>query len=227
MAYANRKELDGRVIAAVAALQGAAIYALISGLAVDFKNEIYTPFEARNIPDEPPPQPQVVPEPQPREETLQPRFAPPVPDVQLPRADPGFTLPSTNEPLVPGELSIPDFTGAGDLIDLNPPKPEPKPEFAVQTPTLRGDAARLVGPNDYPSRDLREGNEGAVRFRLSLDARGKITGCTIEQSSGHAGLDAATCKAVSRRASFKPARDKTGAAVPGSYVQTVVWRIPD
>jgi protein TonB len=84
-----------------------------------------------------------------------------------------------------------------------------------------------VTPNDYPTRDIRQGNEGKVTFRLAIDASGKVKSCDIQSSSGHPGLDAATCDRLMRRASFDPARDSSGERVAGSYTGTVRWVIPE
>ena len=42
-----------------------------------------------------------------------------------------------------------------------------------------------------------------------------------------AGLDAATCKLLTRRARFEAASDETGAKIVGSYSGSVRWEIPD
>lgn len=77
----------------------------------------------------------------------------------------------------------------------------------------------------YPSRALREGLEGEVGFRAEVDAEGRVNTCTVERSCGHAVLDEATCKLVSRAARFDPARSAAGDAVPGEYSGTIAWRL--
>jgi protein TonB len=73
---------------------------------------------------------------------------------------------------------------------------------------------------------LNEGNEGSVGYLLSISASGKVTNCTVTRSSGFSGLDAATCRELSRRAQFNAASDETGAKVGGSYSGSVRWTIP-
>jgi protein TonB len=84
-----------------------------------------------------------------------------------------------------------------------------------------------VSANDYPARDLREGNQGLVRFRLAVGADGGVTDCVIVGPSGFPGLDSATCDNLRRRARFEPASDGTGAKVAGSYAGTIRWLIPE
>ncbi|MGZ3173092.1 MAG: energy transducer TonB [Croceibacterium sp.] len=80
--------------------------------------------------------------------------------------------------------------------------------------------------DDYPARDLREENEGTAIFRVVVGTNGRVTACETVRSSGHAGLDAATCKAVTSRARFEPAMDENGDKAVGTYTNSVRWQIP-
>jgi protein TonB len=80
--------------------------------------------------------------------------------------------------------------------------------------------------DDYPARDLDEGHEGTTVFRVIVGADGRVSGCEIVRSSGYRGLDQATCRAVTKRARFRPATDGNGQAVAGSYSNSVRWQIP-
>ena len=73
---------------------------------------------------------------------------------------------------------------------------------------------------------MREDREGTTGFRVSYDASGKPTGCDITSSSGHADLDAETCKLVMRRARFDPAKDRAGNPSGGSFSSRIKWVIP-
>ncbi|MBV1918406.1 MAG: energy transducer TonB, partial [Sphingomonadaceae bacterium] len=77
--------------------------------------------------------------------------------------------------------------------------------------------------NDYPSRALREERAGTSTFRVTINAKGRVESCKIIRSSGHADLDAATCKNVSRRARFRKPTDGYGSV----YTNRVRWVIPD
>lgn len=79
---------------------------------------------------------------------------------------------------------------------------------------------------DYPAAAMREEREGVVRFRLIYDEQGLPTSCEITTSSGHADLDATTCRLVQQRARFKPGRDAAGKAAGGSYRNSIRWQIP-
>jgi len=90
----------------------------------------------------------------------------------------------------------------------------------------KGDVRTIFSSDDYPVEAQRNGEEGTVQAELSIDARGRVLGCRVIRSSGHASLDSATCSIVQRRARFKPAQDVNGDAVASSVVTPpVVWRL--
>lgn len=60
----------------------------------------------------------------------------------------------------------------------------------------------VFNSGDYPSRALRQELEGTARAMLTVDARGRVSNCIIVQTSGHALLDEATCKVMTRRMRF-------------------------
>jgi protein TonB len=83
-----------------------------------------------------------------------------------------------------------------------------------------------VTNDDHRSRWILEEMAGTARFNLTIDTRGKVTGCTITRSTGHAPLGAATCKIVTRRARFAAARSGTGKPVAGHYSGVITRQIP-
>jgi TonB family protein len=85
--------------------------------------------------------------------------------------------------------------------------------------------ASYISNDDYPADAMRRGAQGRVRFTLDVDATGAVGGCTITQSSNDASLDEATCRLLSERARFRPARDATGRAVPDHYSASILWRL--
>jgi protein TonB len=91
----------------------------------------------------------------------------------------------------------------------------------------KGSLGEWVTDADYRSRWIREGMSGTARFTLAIDPSGRISECTITRSSGHAELDAATCRLIERRARFEPARDGAGNRVAGTYSNAINWKIPD
>jgi protein TonB len=90
----------------------------------------------------------------------------------------------------------------------------------------KADVRTIFSSDDYPADAQRNGEEGTVQAELSIDARGRVRGCRVIRSSGHASLDSATCSILQRRARFKPAQDVNGDAVASSVVTPlVVWRL--
>lgn len=88
------------------------------------------------------------------------------------------------------------------------------------------DIVKWIGPDDYPSDAARAGEEGEVGVRLVVDADGLVRACSVTLSSGSASLDSAACRLTMERARFKPARDRAGNAVDGTYETKFGWLIP-
>ena len=97
---------------------------------------------------------------------------------------------------------------------------------AVSEASAKANLASLVSDDDYPlsARTAREG--GTVRFRLEVGVNGRVTNCTILQSSGSSALDSATCRIMRSRARFVPARDAAGNAVADTIENSLTWRVP-
>ncbi|MGI8931289.1 MAG: TonB family protein [Sphingomicrobium sp.] len=70
----------------------------------------------------------------------------------------------------------------------------------------------------------KDGREGTVAVELSVDTKGRVDGCVIAKSSGHALLDSATCLILSRRARFDSARDERGNPVADVVSGHVEWK---
>ena len=137
--------------------------------------------------------------------------------IDLGNSDPIGTLPGTGDligPVGPVDFGLPD------------PAPSASP-FDPVGASPRGKPGNWVTNADYRPRWIREELTGSASFRLSIDAAGKVTGCTITRSTGHAALDTATCELVTKRARFDAARDGNGKPVAGSYANTVTWNIPN
>ena len=111
---------------------------------------------------------------------------------------------------------------------LAPPAPSapPPPRFTPVGAAPKGNPANWATPEDYPSRPLREGVQGTTGFRLTVSTDGRVSSCEITASSGNAELDAATCKYVTSRARFTPAKDGEGQPTTGVYANRVKWVIP-
>jgi protein TonB len=92
----------------------------------------------------------------------------------------------------------------------------------------KGNIRTLFSSDDYPADAQRNGEQGSVRARLDIDKRGRVHGCTVIESSGHASLDLATCRILQNRARFSPARDAKGTSVAVTIVTPpIVWRLEE
>lgn len=216
MAYIDQrtgKNQRATVVAVVAILQGAAIVALINGLAVHWRDSPPPErTEAEQIKLEPipipPPQPKAPIEQKTRIETPQPKL-PPISD------DLRYVLPPI--PLPPEPVPTQAY---------DPPQPPRPPLVQPRAPRPKNAPGGWATPNDYPARDLREGNQGVTQFTLTVGADGRVQSCTVTVSSGFPSLDKATCDNVSRRARFEPAMDGSGNRTTGTYSNRIRWEIP-
>ena len=90
----------------------------------------------------------------------------------------------------------------------------------------RGDLRTLFTADDYPFEAERNGEQGTVQVKLNVDAAGRVNGCTVVRSSGHASLDNATCAILQGRARFLPARDSNSQPVPSEVTSPpITWRL--
>lgn len=168
---------------------------------------------------------------------------PPTPDKPQPKTDAPTTSSKPNPIPLPMDRPIVDFpigdplptyTGPGDMtgtgtgpVDLGLPGPgQSALPFDPVGARAKGQPGRWVTNDDYRPRWILEEMAGTARFNLTIDTRGKVTGCTITRSTGHAPLDAATCQLVTRRARFDAARDGSGKPVAGTYSGVITWQIP-
>lgn len=213
MAYADQ-QMSGNKIAAfiiVAILHVILGYALVTGLAYDVVKKAVQRVTTVDIKEEvkkeelPPPKKLDLPPPPPA-------IAPP-PKMTI--TAPVQTITTVTEAPPPPPVIVPP-----------PPSAPPPPRFSPTKATPRGNPGSWANSNDYPSRALREEREGVTRFRVTVGADGRITGCSVTGSSGHPDLDEATCSLVSRRGRFNPAKDGEGQPTTDSWSSAVRWQIP-
>ena len=65
--------------------------------------------------------------------------------------------------------------------------------------------------------------EAMVAFRVRVGTNGRVSECTIVQSTGYGSLDRATCDALTLYGRFAPARDASGRAVRGEWSGRTLW----
>ena len=87
-------------------------------------------------------------------------------------------------------------------------------------------AQSYVSAADYPPSAIAGRQEGRVRMDLTIGPDGRVRACTIIRSSGSAALDATSCRLLTRRARFIPARDSHGMPATGHLPEEIVWRLP-
>ena len=80
--------------------------------------------------------------------------------------------------------------------------------------------------SQYPPRALAAGEQGPVRFRAEVDAKGNVMSCKVTEGSGHERLDRETCDLIVDHASFKPVLDSGGTAREAIHEGYVNRRIP-
>ena len=138
------------------------------------------------------------------------------------------TRPQNNRPVIIGLVAVihDDDLPLGSRI-VEPPISQPTPSFVPRSARPSNDRAGWATTSDYPSRDLREGNQGITGFKLIVGESGRVENCIVTKSSGFVGLDEATCKHVPRRAKFKPATDGSGQPTTGEYTGQIRWVIPE
>jgi periplasmic protein TonB len=224
MAYGDRVDPTQRAISIVLT----SVFGLmtVAGMYLafnpEFAKKLVVITTAKEIKEEEPPPP---PPPPPEEEIEQapPIEAPPSPFPPPPRPNPPQPTPDpTPGPPTPKPTPTP-----GPPTPPPPPPPPPPPAKDMsKKASPQGSPSRWATTDDYPSRDLREENEGVARFSVQIGTNGRVTACSITGSSGHPGLDAATCKFVTSRARFSPALDKEGNPTTGSFSSSVRWVIP-
>jgi len=80
--------------------------------------------------------------------------------------------------------------------------------------------------DDFPAYLVnRDPGVWAVGIRVTVGPDGTVQGCQADSSSGDKGLDELSCRKVTQRASFGPARSPAGAAFPGVYRTFVAWDV--
>jgi TonB family protein len=89
-----------------------------------------------------------------------------------------------------------------------------------------GNLADYVGPDDYPSEAMRRGQQGTVRFSVTVGTNGRVVDCLITQSSGFTELDEGTCRLARRKLRFNPGRQNGRAVAMNSVPFGITWTLP-
>ncbi len=222
MSYAQRKEISGNrtvaivIVALIHALLG---YAFVTGLAYNVIKKAADDLKTFDVEEEPPP---------PEEEPPPP---PDMPDVPPPPMMPPPVMrpPVQQQPI--RVIESPYIPPAPPIIQPRPvppapPRPPaPPPVKTVPPRSASGNLQGLISADDYPSQAISNDEQGTVTVSLSIGTSGRVTGCSTTASSGSRTLDSATCRILTSRARFTPARDNQGNPATGTFSQRITWRL--
>lgn len=84
---------------------------------------------------------------------------------------------------------------------------------------------RLFTNADYPASARQARQQGLVGFEAAIGADGRVTECSIAESSGFEALDQATCRILRERLVMATARNEQGEAVPATIRSRIIWRL--
>lgn len=212
-----------RSAAAVAALHLAAGYLLLSGLGVVPAAEKPAPLKLIDLPQPvPPPAPpppraerRAEKRPQLREAQGSPAPDPvpvvaPVPEVVLPVTSPVVAAPVPGDGADSRAGAGSGGTGSGSGSGGAGSRGGGDGGVSSRARLLSG----RLRDGDYPRSASRARAGGTVVVRFAVGADGRAGGCRVTRSSGHAELDATTCRLIEKRFRYAPARGADGRPVP-------------
>lgn len=87
--------------------------------------------------------------------------------------------------------------------------------------------SEVFAPANYPFFAKARGEEGLVRFVVTVDASGIAMDCVIVEEAEAEALNQPTCDLIMAQARFEPARDRRGRAIAASFSRPVRWVLED
>lgn len=90
-------------------------------------------------------------------------------------------------------------------------------------PKPKSNPGLWLSSSDYPQEALAAGHQAIVRFRLMIDASGKVTNCAVQSAIAKGNFGKISCDLLTRRARFEPALTTNGLAKASYYVGKVKW----
>lgn len=224
MAYLDHTHSHKRLagVTGVALVHIVLALGLTAGLAINYTKEPPAPpFGGPQIPLDPPTPTDT---PTPTDDTvIIDRPDAPIPPIPVPTSSASPVPPLEDDPPVGPPHTGGTATEGGPIATPQPPQPTytPRPPIPANGP------AGWVTNDDYPRVAINREYEGTVAYQVEVNAAGRVTGCSVASSSGHEVLDQAACRRIQQRARFRPATDRSGAEVAGTYRGSVSWEIPD
>jgi len=215
MSYAQKKQISTSrtpAIIVVALLHVALGYALVTGLAYNVAKKAMEDLKTFDVTEEPPP-PEEKPPPPEKTDT------PPPPQVVAP--PPLVRMAPTTSPIVSTPVAPPP-----QITPRAPPAPPAPPAVRTVPPqSVSGNLQGLIRTDDYPPSALDREEQGVVAVSLSVGTNGRVTNCSVTSSSGSRTLDSTTCRILTSRAKFTPARDSSGNPTSGTSAARIRWQI--
>jgi TonB family protein len=95
----------------------------------------------------------------------------------------------------------------------------------VEPARSKADLHSLITQDDYPPSALKAQQQGTVRIRLGVGASGRVEKCEVTATSGYEVLDSTTCRLMTLRARFTPARDSSGNPTTDTVESQVTWSL--
>ena len=219
MSYAERKQMSSNRTAAlvvVALIHLALGYALVTGLAYNVMKQAAEDLKTFDVEEEPPPPEEEPPPPENQPQT------PPPPQVAAP--PPLVRTPVVSSP-VQATPNPPPFVPTPVYRPAPPAPPAPPPVRRVEPQSVSGNLQGLFRDSDYPSSAIDNEEQGTVSVVLAIGPNGRVSNCSVSASSGSRTLDSATCRVLTSRAKFTPARDSSGNPTSGTFRQRITWRL--
>ena len=235
-AYAERRRTvrpreRAYALAAVAAIQLALGYALLTGLSVPMVStgDAVQRLISIALPKPPPPpRPPPVPvEHKPAHESSAPK-AEPKPLGGSPGPQPAHAPPSVTPVVAVHPTAAPSGGGTGTGPALGSGagggaggRGYGAGEGGTGSEVIAGD----IRPSDYPQHLLDSGYR-RVTVTFTVQVNGRAAGCHVTRPSGVAELDVLTCRIIEQRYRFRPATDRYGRAVPDEWDFDQEWIPP-
>jgi protein TonB len=209
------------IVALLHALLG---YALITGLAYNVVKKVAADLKTFNVEEEPPPPEEKPPPPPPDQPQTPPPVVTPPPIVRTNTPPPPMVTTNIAPPPVITHVATP----APPAPPAPAPPPPPPPPRKVEPARAKANLAGLISDEDYPASALRSEEQGSVRVTLQIGTNGRVTGCSVAKSSGSSALDNTTCRLLTSRGRFTPARDSNGNPTTDTVTSpNIVWRIAE
>ena len=97
----------------------------------------------------------------------------------------------------------------------------------IVEPPKGGSPADWLTSDDYPADALADHKQGTSTIVWVVGLDGRVANCKVVKSAGTPSLDEAACRAISRRAHYKPAIGKDGKPIVAHQMRDIRWQLPD